>query len=74
MYRPINVGVDKLLQVYPKSAALRGGELSVRHVADVLLDMPSIPLSRIQAVTLISQANIVDGAINVHRFIPGTDN
>lgn len=63
-------GIEKLSELNPDSLQIRSGILSVRHVVDIMMDIPSLPLSRIQVVILISEANISEEAIDVHQFIP----
>lgn len=62
--------VQKLSELHPDSFQIRSGILSVRQVVDIMMDLPSLPLSRIQVVILISEANISEEVVDVHQFIP----
>jgi hypothetical protein len=46
------------------------GNLSIRNVVDIMLDIPSIPLNRLQVIMIISEAHVIEDVINVHQFLP----
>jgi Ca2+-binding EF-hand superfamily protein len=64
------LGIEKLMEIFPDSFLIRTGNLSIRHVVEIMLDIPNLPLSRIQVIMIISEANVVEDSINVSQFIP----
>ena len=63
-------GIEKLSELNPESVQIRNGILSIRQVVEIMMDIPHLPLSRIQVVLIISEANVNDEAIDINQFVP----